>query len=100
MTDPERLQRLLFPESEEDWEEARAENDAAPREPGRYKIVFPNAPRPMEPWSGVCPDCGRTVSSRGGGVSFEDIPCPLHTGDCLVMHIHWSEDCPGLRHRW
>lgn len=94
------LSRLLFPESSEDWEEAKAENDAAPREPGRFKIMVGGEPRPAEPWEGTCPACRRVIRSGSGGINFGDPwPCPQHEGDCLVMHLHWSEDCPAWRNR-
>jgi hypothetical protein len=30
-------------------------------------------------------------------------PCELHPvgyPDCLVIHLHWSEDCPAWKHCW
>lgn len=94
----DRLDRLMFPESMEDWERAKAEHDAAPREPGRYKVGVAGPPRSPEPWSGVCEYCGKTISDPGGnGVIFGEFPCDKHTGDCLPMHGHHAFSCRGPR---
>lgn len=100
--DRDRMERLLFPESEDEWERANAENEAAPREPGRYKVGVAGAPRSTGPTERQCEDCGKVCRS-GGGVSFGFHPCDLHGcdfSDCIAVHHHWGEDCPGWRHRW
>jgi hypothetical protein len=96
------IDRLLFPRSQEDWETAKAENDAAPREPGRYKIGVGGEPHITKPTVAICDKCGATIRSKGGGIRFGDpIRCknPAHQGleDCLLIHTHQSVDLPGIK---
>lgn len=94
------IDRLLFPRSQEDWEEAKAESDAAPREPGRYKIGVAGEPHRTEPSTHVCEDCGTTIRSKGGIRFGDDLPCkvPAHQGwdDCHMVHIHQVLDLPDI----
>lgn len=94
------LGRLLFPESEEDWEEARAVHDAQPREPGTAKVMFNGPPRSFDVML-ECDKCGKVV--HGTGISFGALPpCPDHPDveHCELIHMHWSEDCPAWSCRW
>jgi len=91
--DEDLTRRLLFLDSEEEWEEANAENEATPREPGRWKVGVGGAPRSIPPWEGPCPDCGRTLCS-GGGIEFGEFE-PGY----FAIRYHWSTNCPAWKYR-
>lgn len=96
--DTDRLRRLLFPRSEEEWTEAQAENEAAPREPGTYKVRVSAAPRPYV-FDGECPRCHRHVHSEG--IRFTDMSEDEDAE--LTLRMHWALACPAWksrRHRW
>ena len=100
MSDDDPLRKLLFPDNEVTWQVAKMENDALPREPGRYKVGVAGPPRPTTPFDFDCPDCGGHFSSRGG-IAFGTQPaCEMHPDmdDCIPIHIHWMS-CPSWKHR-
>lgn len=95
----DRLARLVFPRTIEEWREANAEQEAAPREPGRYKMTMGGEPRTAHV-TATCSRCRREL--RSTGISFGDRPpCDRHddVDECLVIHIHEAFECPYWRFR-
>jgi hypothetical protein len=67
--------------------------DDEPRKPGTRKIVFEHEGVDIE-YEGVCEHCGKVVKSSGVRFSEEPVCSQYGTADCIMMHVHSSEDCP------